>query len=338
MSTVEEQPQPEAFWPTDEKAVEGADPMVPKGLAIEEDWGPGHLSGYVALVGRPNVGKSTLLNAWVGMKVAPVSPKPQTTRTNLLGILTLPEAQLIFVDTPGIHLPRTKLGEYMVRMAESSLPDADVIVFVVDTTQEPDGGDREVAAKLASLQTPVILALNKIDLTSGQSLADRWAAYQALGAWQDVVGVSATEGTNLDVLLEMVVARLPLGPRYYPEDQLSDQQERHLVGELVREQALRALDQEVPHALAVRVDEFKERENGVLYIAASIYTEKESQKGIVIGHGGRMLREIGRRARQEIQSVLGRPVYLDLWVKVRKNWRRDPRALRDLGYDLRDRD
>ncbi len=341
--TIEDgEDRPEVFGPPEGDPAEGGTPpdsgesALPPGLVIEEDWGADHRSGYVALVGRPNVGKSTLMNAWVGVKLAPVSPKPQTTRTNLLGILTRPEAQLVFVDTPGIHLPRTRLGEYMVQMAVSTLADADVIVFVVDATEPPDAGDREVAANLAGLSAPVILALNKIDLITGQPLLERWAAYQALGAWAEIIGISATEATNLDVLLEMVIARLPLGPRYFPEEQLSDQQERFMVAELVREQALRALEQEVPHALAVVVDEFKEREKGGVYIAASIYTEKDSQKGIVIGQGGRMLREIGRRAREDIQRFLGQRVYLDLWVKVRKNWRSDPRALRYFGYDVPD--
>jgi len=336
VSTDEERQPPPDFWPEEDALPEEAGEAVPEGLVVEEDWGPDHRSGYVALVGRPNVGKSTLLNAWMGIKLAPVTPKPQTTRTNLLGILTRPDAQLIFVDTPGIHLARTKLGEYMVRSAEDAIPDADVVLCVVDVSDPPGGSDREVAARVSAVQAPVILVLNKIDLLTGDALAERWAEYQALGEWHEMIGVSATEGTNLDVLLEKTVALLPLGPRYYPEEQLSNQQERFVVAEIIREQALVALDQEVPHAVAVLVEDFKEREGGGVYIAANIYTEKASQKGIVIGRGGRMLKEIGRNARREIEGLVGQRVYLDLWVKVRKNWRKDPRSLREFGYDIRD--
>ncbi len=337
MSIDDEMPQGQV-WPAPDEPEQSAESRVPEGLEIAEDWGPDHRSGYVALVGRPNVGKSTLMNAWLGTGLAPVSPKPQTTRTNLLGILTRPDAQLIFVDTPGIHLPRTALGQYMVQEAASSLHDADVILFVADAVHAPDAGDREVALRLADLAPTVILVLNKVDTVSPERLAERWAAYGALGAWSEVMAISATKGTNLDLLLGAVVARLPLGPRYYAQDQLSDVQERQVVAELVRAQALRTLDQEVPHALAVLVDEFKERENGAVYIAATIYAEKESQKGIVIGQGGRTLKAIGAHARREIEAFLGHPVYLELWVKVRRNWRRDPDALRDLGYTPHDPD
>jgi len=337
VSTEDDRREPPAFWPAGGEAPEeGEEGAIPEGLVVEEDWGPEHRSGFVALVGRPNVGKSTLLNAWMGVRLAPVTPKPQTTRTNLLGILTRPDAQLIFVDTPGIHLPRTRLGEYMVQAASEAIPDADVVLCVVDVSEPPDAGDREVAARVAGLEAPVILVLNKIDLLTGEALAARWAEYAALGEWHEVIGVSATAGTNLDVLLEHTIALLPLGPRYYPEEQLSDRQERFVVAELIREQALLALEQEVPHALAVVVEEFKERDKGGLYIAANLYVEKDSQKGIVIGRGGRMLKEIGRRAREAIEGFVGQPVYLELWVKVRKNWRKDPRSLREFGYDVRD--
>jgi len=262
-----------------------------------------------------------------------VSPKPQTTRSNLLGILTRPDAQIIFVDTPGIHLPRTALGEYMVQEATGILDDADVILFVADLGHDPDTGDREVAARLADRAPAVILVLNKVDAVSPSVLAERWAAYQALGSWAEAIAISATEGTNLDLLLEAVVVRLPRGPRYFPAGQLSDRRERDVVADLVRAQALNTLEQEVPHALAVVVDEFRDRDNGSAYIAATIYVEKDSQKGIVIGQRGRTLKAIGARARRDIEAFLGRPVFLELWVKVRRNWRRDRDALRELGYD-----
>jgi len=308
--------------------------LPPEESSLEQPLPPDHRSGFVALVGKPNVGKSTLLNAWLGCKLAPVSPKPQTTRTRLLGILTRPEAQVIFVDTPGIHQPSTKLGEYMVATARRAVKDADVVVFLVDATEPPDGGDEEIARLLAQGPATALLALNKVDLVPAAEVPARLAAYQALGNFTVALPISALTGYNLDTLLEQLIALLPLGPRFYPEDQLSDQQERFIAGELIREQALHLLEQEVPHAIAVMVDEFRERENGMLYIAATIYTEKDSQKGIVIGRNGAMLKRIGSAARQALEAFFERRVYLELWVKVRHNWRRDERALRQFGYYL----
>ncbi|MFH1085670.1 MAG: GTPase Era [Chloroflexota bacterium] len=296
---------------------------------------PDHRSGYVALVGKPNVGKSTLLNAWLGYRLMAVSPKPQTTRNALLGILTRPDAQVIFVDTPGVHTPRSKLGEYMVQSARRALPDADVVLWLVDLAGPPDALDEQVAALVGALEdTPVLMALNKADLAAPGALAERFAAYQALGDFP-AAAVSALTGAGLPELLESVVARLPQGPRYYPEDQLSDQQERFIASELVREAVMRLLEYEVPYASAVLVNEFKERENGVLFIAATIYTERDSQKGIVIGRGGAMLKRIGSLARANLEEMFGTRVYLELWVKVHKNWRSDAQALRDLGYSTR---
>lgn len=305
---------------------------IEDGLLINPELPPDHRSGFVALIGKPNVGKSTLLNAWLGERVAAVSAKPQTTRTRLLGILTRPDAQVIFVDTPGIHKPRTKLGEYMVKVARQAIPDADVVLFMVDASEPPTQADVAIAQMLASPSTPpVILVLNKVDLLSPNELEARSRSYEALGQFVEVARISALLGKNLDRLLEAVIARLPLGPRYYPEDQLTDRHERFIASELIREQAMELLQQEVPHALAVVVEEFKERPNDVLYIAATIYTEKESQKGIVIGHNGSMLKRIGSKAREALESFFGRKVYLDLWVKVRKDWRRDERFLREIG-------
>jgi GTP-binding protein Era len=312
---------------------------LPEGPLFAAELPPNHRSGFVALVGKPNVGKSTLLNAWLGFKVAAVSPKPQTTRNRLLGILTRPDTQVIFVDTPGIHLPRTKLGEYMLTTAKRTIPDADVVLFIVDVSELPTRADEEVAHLLQSLhEIPVILALNKVDLVPDQALKKYRAAYEALGSFAAVAEVSATTGLRRDQLLGMTIARLPLGPRYYPEDQVTDQQERFIAAELIREQILRLLEQEVPHAVAVVVQEFKERPNDVLYIAANIYTEKDSQKAIVIGREGAMLKRVGRDARIALEQFLERKVYLDLWVKVRKNWRSDEHSLRELGYALLDED
>jgi GTP-binding protein Era len=307
-------------------------------LAMSEA-GPEHRSGFVALVGKPNVGKSTLLNAWLDFKLAPVSPKPQTTRDRLLGILTRENAQAVFVDTPGIHEPRSKLGEYMVNQARRAIPDADVVLFMVDASERPSRADQEVASLLRGLRNvPVILALNKADLLFEYERETRLAEYQALGEFRQAVFISALEGTQRDDLLEEVIALLPLGPRYYPEDQVTDAQERFVAAEMIREQALRLLEKEVPHALAVLVQEFKERPNDVIFISATLYTEKESQKGIVIGRNGATLKRIGQDARVVLEEFFGRKVYLELWVKVRKNWRRNEVFLRQLGYRSSGRD
>ncbi|MHB1294478.1 MAG: GTPase Era [Anaerolineae bacterium] len=304
-------------------------------LLFGEDLPPDHRSGFVALVGKPNVGKSTLLNAWLGQKVAAVSPKPQTTRNRLLGILTRPDAQAIFVDTPGIHLPRTKLGNYMVETAKQAIPDADVVLFLVDVSQPPDEADRQIAHLVAGAKVPVVMVQNKIDLVPEGERAAKREAYAALGGFESTA-ISALAGEDRDKLLERVIGMLPLGPRYYPEDQLTDQEERYVAAELVREQILKLLEQEVPHAIAVVVQDFKERSEDMLYISATIYTEKDSQKGIVIGAKGATLKRIGRDARIELERFFERKVYLELWVKVRKNWRRDDAQLRQFGYNLPD--
>ncbi len=306
------------------------------GLPVQEEWGPDHRSGFVALAGKPNVGKSTLLNAWLETNLAPVSPKPQTTRSNLRAILTRPDAQIVFVDTPGIHLPHNALGKYMVKAAQNSLNDADLVLFVVDISQPPSTPDREIARRLSRAGARVLLALNKTDLVPPQELVTTWQGYESLGEFEESIGISAADGSNLDALLEAIVARLPLGPRYYPPEQLSDESERWLAADLIRAQVLHRLSQEVPHAIAVVVQDYEERDQGGLYVSAYIYTEKESQKGIVIGRGGSMLKMIGRDARRELERLTQQHVYLDLWVKVRKNWRRKPQDLREFGYDERD--
>jgi GTP-binding protein Era len=295
---------------------------------------PGHRSGYVAVVGRPNVGKSTLINTLLGQKITIVSPKPQTTRNRLLGILTRDDAQIIFIDTPGIHQPLHRLGQVMVETATAALPDADVVLWLVDAAAQPHDEDRQVAAALARLPaaTPLILGLNKCDrlaLNRKQSTID---AYLALAPRAEVVLCSATRGDNLDELLARLIAALPPGPQLYPEDEITDQQERFIAAELVREQALLHLRDEVPHAVAVLVHDFKERSEQLTYISAVIYVERETQKGILLGKDGQMLKRIGQGARQEIEEMLGRQVYLELWVKVRPKWRTNEEELRRLGY------
>ncbi len=296
----------------------------------------GHRSGFVAVVGRTNVGKSTLMNAYLGQKVAIVSPKPQTTRSRQFGILTLPDFQIIFVDTPGWHTPQHRLGEYMVGTAARAIPDADIVLFVVDVSQPPAGEDRLLAELVEERrgQAPVVLALNKVDLLSPDDLQARRDVFRALLPSADWTFLSATRGDHRDELLEMMAGALPEGPRYFPADQVTDVRVRDLAGELVREQALKLLHHEVPHAIAVVVDEYKERSANLTYIQATLFVEKDSQKGILIGKGGRMLKRIGAAARTEIESVLGVRVYLELWVKVRPKWRKKREVLRQLGYVL----
>ena len=301
---------------------------------------PGHRSGFVALVGKPNVGKSTLLNRLLGQNIAPVSPKPQTTRTRLRGILTLhrdqgdlADAQIIFVDTPGIHEPLHRLGQLMVKVASSAIPDADVVLFIADLKTPPTGEDRTIAELVSQhAQGPVVLALNKVDLLSPGKVKPRAEDYLALiqpAAW---FVISATRGDNVPELLEAIIAHLPEGPRYYPEDEVSNAYLRDIAGELIRAQAMTLLRDEVPHALAVTVEQFKERRADLTYIEATLIVERGSQKGIVIGKGGRMIKLISQEARAELEKMLDRQVYLDLRVKVVKNWRRNEAELRRLGY------
>ena len=301
------------------------------------DVSPDHKSGFVALIGRPNVGKSTLMNALLGQKVAIVSPRPQTTRNRILGILTRPEYQVIFVDTPGIHRPKHRLGEYMVATAESAIPDADVILLMVDVSVDPRAEDRDIAdliAKRASA-SPVLLILNKMDRLRPEDVEARCEAYWGLGGqgwYQDWMMTTATTGENLDKLVDQILDALPLGPRYYPGDQVTDQTERQITEELIREQVLRFTHQEVPHSVAVVVEDFKERSEDLIYISANVFVERNSQKGIVIGKRGAMLQKIGSAAREQIERMTGTQVFLELWVKVSEDWRRDVGRLSELGY------
>jgi len=304
-------------------------------LYLDQELPPDHRAGYVAVVGRPNAGKSTLMNAYLGQKIAIVSDKPQTTRNRLLGILTRHDAQVIFVDTPGIHAPLHKLGEIMVETAVRAIPDADLVLFIVDASAPPKEEDRLVAEAIRrqAADAPIILALNKIDLLASAESPHR-AAYLDLlppAAW---LPVSATRGDHREELLDLIVAHLPPGPRFYPEDQITDQQTRFIAAELIREAALHHLRQEVPHSLAVVVDEFKPRNEDMTYVGATVFVERDSQKAIVIGQGGRTLKDIGQHARAEIEELVGTRVFLELWVKVRPKWRKKEEELRRLGYAL----
>ena len=290
--------------------------------------------GYAAVIGRPNVGKSTLVNALLRQKVAAVSPRPQTTRRRQLGILTDDRAQVIFIDTPGLHIPRHKLGERMNEAAEAALLDADVIVWVVDASEAPQPEDLLIGERLlkSGKMPPVILALNKVDKLDAANLPKRQEAFAALYPFSGALVISAQKNEGCQAVLDAIVEHLPTGPALYEEDQVTDYYERDIAGELIREAALKQLREEVPHCVAVRVDEFTERGETGAYIAATLFVEKESQKGIVIGQGGEMLKKIGFSARRAIEEMSGRKVFLELRVKVSKDWRDNPDALRQFGY------
>jgi GTP-binding protein Era len=309
-----------------------------------EELPPDHRSGFIAVVGRPNVGKSTLLNRLLGQKIAITSPKPQTTRDQLLGILTREDAQLLFMDTPGIHQPKHKLGEYMVAVAEETIEDADVALWLVDVNTPPTEEDRRIADLLRSLAqrkklpSRFVLGMNKVDAAPMDEdvLEARRQEYLALLSWLEggcsTAVFSALHGAGTAELVALLRDLLPVGPRYYPAEQVTDVQTRFIVAELIREKALMLLEQEVPHSLAVAVDEFTPRSENMTYISAVIYVERQSQKGIVLGQGGRMIKRIGQAARPEIEELAGTRVYLELWVKVYEKWRRREGLLRRLGY------
>ena len=290
-------------------------------------------SGFVAVIGRPNVGKSTLINSLIGQKIAIMSDKPQTTRTRIMCVLTQQDAQMVFLDTPGIHKPKHKLGEYMVRAAEGTLKEVDAIIFVVDATEKFGPGEQYILERLQATERPVILAINKLDLLEDkEQLLPIITGYNGRYNFAATVPSSAKEENNLDGLLAEIKKHLPKGPQYYPEDMVTDQPERLIVAELIREKALLQTREEIPHAIAVDIEEMKPRDNGDMYVRATIYVERDSQKGIVIGKRGALLKEIGAQARADIQMLLGCKVFLDLWVKVKKDWRNRDNILKDFGF------
>jgi GTPase len=293
---------------------------------------PGHKSGFVTIVGKPNVGKSTLVNAYVGAKIAIVYNKPQTTRRVIRGILTRPDAQVIFVDTPGIHKPQHKLGGVMVEAATRAINEVDVVAFLADGSRMPDEADARIGRLLNErCRVPVLLALNKMDLLKPQNVQAVTEAFWELVTHAEWMRVSATRGENLDKLLDQILARLPEGPELYPADQVTDQNLQAISSELVREQVLQRTRQEIPHSVAVAIEQWEERRADLTHISATIYVERESQKAIIIGAGGAMLKEIGQTARAEIEQWVGHKVYLELWVKVWEKWRERDNSLRELG-------
>ena len=294
----------------------------------------GFKSGFVAVMGRPNVGKSTFVNRLLGTKIAATSPWPQTTRKTQMGILTLENAQIVFVDTPGVHNPIHKLGERMNHEALKVLEESDVILFLVDISQPPDKEDKLLANSLSKLRRSVqtIMTLNKLDLVSQEIFEKHQELYQILVPLSESFAVSSTQGDNIEALVNKVISLLPAGPPFFPHDQITDLYEREIAADLIREAIIYNLRAEVPHSVAVRIDEFKDKEQNLTYIAATLFVERDSQKGIVIGKGGGTLKKIGIDARQKIEELIGRKVYLQLRVKVRKNWRNDDAALRLFGF------
>jgi GTP-binding protein Era len=305
-------------------------------------------TGYIAIIGRPNVGKSTLVNALLRQKIAAVSPKPQTTRKRQLGILTTDTYQLVFVDTPGLHNPRHKLGKFLNQEAEEALEGVDVVLWLVDGSVRPTDDDKQIGLLLNGLprRTPLVIAANKMDLVAPEALTRNLEAYQASVKKARVddrregrneaslISISATQKENLDQLNELLVSLSPFRSPEFDEEQVTDSYERDIAADLIREACLNHLRDEVPHGVGVRIDEFKERESGMLYIAATVFVERESQKGIVIGEGGKMLKAIGSKARQEIEAMGGHPVFLELRVKVLKDWRNDEDAMKRFGYRI----
>ena len=299
---------------------------------MTEETSKKYKSGFVTMWGRPNVGKSTLLNTLVGEKVAIVTPRPQTTRNRIMGICEVENGQIVFLDTPGILKPKQRLDEYLVKSARTCLRDADVVLFVVDGTTPPHGDDKRAAKLLRHLKKDILLVINKMDAADIPHLEGRIEEYKKLGDFKGGVAVSAITKINIPTLIDKILGLLPESPAYYPEGTVTDQQEKLTMSELIREQVLIFARQEVPHGVAVVIREVTPRTPELVYIAATIYVEKPTHKLIIVGGHGQMLKEIGRKSREGIQELLGKKIYLDLWVKLSKNWRKDEAALKRFGY------
>lgn len=292
----------------------------------------GFKSGFVAIIGRPNVGKSTLLNRVVAQKIAIMSDKAQTTRNKIQGVYTTKNEQIIFIDTPGIHKPKTKLGDFMVETAYSAIREVDAILFMVSADQPRGRGDDFIIERLKNAKAPIYLVINKIDTIHPDAILPIIDDYRKELEFKEVVPISATEGNNVDTLLTTLVGDLPEGPQFYPEDQVTDHPEYFIVSELIREKVLHLTEQEVPHSIAVVTESMKRDEFDKIHIQATVIVERDSQKGIIIGKGGKMLKNIGVKSRKDIENLLGNKVYLELWVKVQKNWRDKKTDLQNFGY------
>lgn len=291
-------------------------------------------SGFISIIGRPNVGKSTFLNRVIGQKIAIMSDKPQTTRNKVQGVLTTDESQLIFIDTPGIHKPKHKLGDFMMKTATNTLKEVDLVLFMINAEEGYGAGDEFIIEKLNDIETPVFLVINKIDRIHPDKLMELIVQYKEKLAFAEIVPISALEGNNVDRLLSEITKRLPEGPQYYPADQVTDHPERFIVAELIREKVLHLTREEVPHSIAVVIDKIAKRDGKeMIDVMATIVVERDSQKGIVIGKRGALLKEVGQRSREDIERLLGSKVFLELWVKVQKDWRNKASSLRDFGFN-----
>ncbi|WP_099352230.1 GTPase Era [Fredinandcohnia onubensis] len=290
-------------------------------------------SGFVSIIGRPNVGKSTFLNHVIGQKIAIMSDKPQTTRNKVQGVYTEENSQIIFIDTPGIHKPKHKLGDFMMKVAQNTLKEVDLVLFMINAEEGYGRGDEFIIERLKNIQTPVFLVVNKIDQIHPDKLLELIEKYKGLYPFKEIVPISALQGTNTPRLVEQIKVYLPEGPQYYPADQVTDHPERFIITELIREKVLHLTREEIPHSIAVVMDSLERRESGnTVYVGATIIVERNSQKGIVIGKQGSMLKEVGKRARADIEALLGSKVFLELWVKVQKDWRNKSSQLRDYGF------
>ncbi|HEC2144872.1 TPA: GTPase Era [Staphylococcus delphini] len=289
-------------------------------------------SGFVTIIGRPNVGKSTFVNRVIGHKIAIMSDKAQTTRNKIQGVMTQQDAQIVFLDTPGIHKPKHKLGDYMMKIAKNTLSEIDAVMFMVNVNEEIGRGDEYIMEMLKTVKTPVFLVLNKIDLVHPDALMPRIEQYQRYMDFAEIIPISALEGHNVDHFINVLKSYLPEGPQYYPDGQISDHPEQFVVSELIREKILQTTSEEIPHAIGVNVERMTQESEDRVHIEAVIYVERDSQKGIVIGKGGKKLKEVGKRARLDIEHLLGSKVYLDLWVKVQKDWRNKSSFIKQMGY------
>ena len=293
-------------------------------------------SGFVAIVGRPNVGKSTFMNYVLGQKIAIMSDKAQTTRNKIQGVYTNQDCQIVFLDTPGIHKPKHELGNFMVESAYSALKEVDAVLFMVNAAEKRGPGDDFIIEKLKKIKTPVFLVLNKIDLISQDELLDRVESYKETIPFAGIIPISVLQGNNVQELMTTLTNHLPEGPQYYPSDQITDHPEYFVVSELIREKILHLTKEEIPHSVAVTVDKMQKDEFDKVHVYANIIVERPTQKGIIIGKGGKLLKEIGVRARKDIEQLLGNKVYLELWVKVEKDWRKKKSHLQDFGYRTTD--